>query len=150
LDHKAKECVDFTIGPIPLSIVGWILDENDPETAAAKKLIKGLHSIRIRNYEFESENAYSKDDIEAVRAQLNAPGWSRLIQVRDRDAKEDIDVFIAYEHDKIVGLAIVATEPREFSIINIVGEIDLDQLATLQKHISLPDSAASRFAMRGR
>jgi hypothetical protein len=69
--------------------------------------------------------------------------------VRDKDKHEDVDVYIAYDRDKVVGLAIVASEPREFSIVNIVGAVEFEDVATLQKHLALPKNGATRFAMRG-
>jgi hypothetical protein len=151
LNSKATEVVDMTFGPFLLSIAGWALEhdeDDDPDTVAVKHLVKGLKSVQIRSYQFATENAYSKADIDSVRAQLKRPGWSQLMQVRDKAAREDVDVYVAYDRDKIVGLAIIASQPKEFSILNIAGELELEHVATLQKHLSLPETGATRYAMR--
>ena len=151
LKGKATEVVDMDFGPMLLKFARWALEhveDDDPDSAAVKQLVMGLKAVQIRSYEFAADNAYSKADIDSVRKQLTRPGWSQLIQVRDKVAKEDVDVYAAFDHGKIVGLAIVASEPREFSILNIVGNVDLEHVAILQRKLSFPETGATRFAMR--
>jgi hypothetical protein len=38
------------------------------------------------------------------------------------------------EKERITGLAIVASEPREFTIVNAVGSLDLAQVDKLRRH----------------
>src|SRR5688500_10946366 len=50
-DHlraKATDSVDITLGAWPLRVVGFFMDENDPEEAELKTLFRGLSSIRVR------------------------------------------------------------------------------------------------------
>jgi len=77
-------------------------------------------------------------DKDAVRRQLETPGWSQLVKVRNRNSHEDVDVYMYIENDHTRGLAIVASEPREFTIVNIVGSINLEDLPKLQKQFHLP------------
>ena len=48
----------------------------------------------------------------------------------------NVDVFVLIDGDKAQGLAIIASEPREFTIVNIVGNIDLEQLRDRRKETS--------------
>ncbi len=50
----------------------------------------------------------------------------------------DVDVFVLIDGDKAQGLSIIASQPREFTIVNIVGSIDLEQLHDL-KNFGVPD-----------
>lgn len=138
LQQKATEVVDITIGSLPLGIASWLMDEDDPESAEMKKLIMGLKSVRVRSYQFDSDFAYSKADVDAVRSQLSGKGWTQLLQVRNRKLAEDVDIYMAVDNDKVAGFAIVASEPREFTILNIVGSIEFEQIAKLQKQFDLP------------
>ena len=62
----------------------------------------------------------------------------RVVQVRKRGEKDqEVDIYMALEADKAKGFAIVASEPRKFTILNIVGSIDLEQIASLQRHVDL-------------
>jgi len=149
LERKSIESVDITIGAFPLHLIGRVLDSSDdPDSVAVRKLVKGIKTIIVRSYKFDADNVYSKADVDSVRSQLSGPGWSQLAKVRDKKDNQDVDVFVAYDHDKVVGLAIVASHPREFSIVNIIGEVDLEQVATLEKQFGLPRTAASRAAER--
>ena len=42
----------------------------------------------------------------------------------------------AMDHDKVTGLTIIASEAREFTVVNVVGEIDVKQIALLDKGAS--------------
>ena len=139
LQSKATEVVDVTLGAWPLALASKFMEADDAESVEVKKLISGIKSIVVRSYEFDSDFAYSKEDVAAVRAQLAAPAWTQLAQVRKRgkDQEVDLDVYIALDADQAKGFAIVASEPRKFTILNIVGTINLDQVAKLQHHMDL-------------
>ena len=98
-------------------------------------LLQDIKSVRVRNFTFDTDDAYSQADIDSVRKQLQGPGWSALATVHRREPREDVDVYVCLEDDKIKGLAVIASEPREFTIVNIVGSIDLDKIAQLEGRI---------------
>ena len=138
LQSKATEVVDITLGTWPLTLASKFMEADDAESVEVKKLIAGIKSIAVRSYEFDSDFAYSKDDVDAVRAQLATPVWSHLVQVRKRGkTDQEVDVYVALDADQAKGFAIVASEPRKFTILNIVGSIGLDQIAKLQRHVDL-------------
>jgi len=91
------------------------------------------------NFTFDSDDAYSRSDIDSVRKQLQGPGWSALVQVHKREPREDVDVYVCLEDEKVKGLAVIASEPREFTIVNIVGSIDLDKIAQLEGQFGIPE-----------
>jgi len=47
-------------------------------------IIKGLRGIYVRSYTFDKDSAYQQTDIDAVRVQLSAPGWNRLVETHSR------------------------------------------------------------------
>jgi len=73
-----------------------------------------------------------------VRKQLAGPGWSPLAQVHRRESQEHVDVFLNMSGDKILGIAVIASEPRSFTIVNVVGNIDVDKLAKLEGEFGIP------------
>jgi hypothetical protein len=137
LQSKASEVVDITLGTWPLALASKLMDADDPADAEMKKVISGIESIAVRSYEFDSDFVYSKEDVDAVRKQLSAPGWTQLAQVRKRDKAQEVDVYVALTDEQAKGFAIVASEPRKFTILNVVGSIDLEQLAKLHHHMDL-------------
>lgn len=133
LQHKAVDSVNIDFGSLMLHLAAHFMDENDPDVAQVKKTLLSLKSVQVRSFRFDSDFAYSKSDIDSIRSQLSEPGWSRLVQVRDRKENQDVDIYLAVDKHIINGIAIITSEPREFSIVNVVGKVDMDQIAQLQR-----------------
>jgi hypothetical protein len=138
LAQKATDSVTITLDPALLSMASRFLDASDPQDAATQEVIKGLRGIYVRSYTFDKDAAYSQADIDAVRAQLSAPGWNRLVQTHSRKTRADVDIYIMVDNNQAVGLALIASEPRQFTIVNIVGAIDLDKLHKLEGQFGVP------------
>ena len=150
LAQKATDSVTITLDPALLSMASRFLDVSDPQDAATQEVIKGLRGIYVRSYTFDKESAYNQTDIDAVRAQLSAPGWNRLVQTHSAKTRADVDIYIMVDKNQAVGLALIASEPRQFTIVNIVGAIDLDKLHKLEGQFGVPrlDLNASKSAAK--
>jgi hypothetical protein len=138
LQKKAAESVTITLDPALLSMATRFLGGDDPKDVATKEILKGLQGIYIRSYTFNEDFAYRQSDIDAVRTQLTAPGWNRLMQTHSQKTRADVDIYIMQVKNQAVGLALIASEPRQFTIVNIVGSIDLDKLHKLQGQFGVP------------
>jgi hypothetical protein len=138
LADKASESVTITLDSTLLGMAAKFLDPNSPEDAAAKEVLAGLQGIYVKSYTFDDDFAYPTADVDRVRKQLSAPGWSRLVEVRSRKEQANVDIYISVAGSKALGLAIIATEPREFTIVNIVGSVDLDKLHKLEGKFGVP------------
>ncbi|HEU4781049.1 MAG TPA: DUF4252 domain-containing protein [Steroidobacteraceae bacterium] len=138
---KATDSVDVTLDGFLMRVAKKFAaaDAADGAHDEALTLLQDIKSVRVRNFTFDSDDAYSKADIDSVRKQLQAPGWSALVQVRKRDPREDVDVYVCLDDDKVKGLAVIASEPREFTIVNIVGSIDLDKITQLEGQFGIPE-----------
>lgn len=138
LRQVATESVNVSIGAWPLGLAAGLADsDNEPDAAEFGELLHGLKGIYIRSYEFASDNMYPNADVEAVRAQLSAPEWSPVAQVRSAREGEKVDISLCMSGEKISGLALVASSPRTFTIINVVGAIDLQKLATIERRFGV-------------
>jgi hypothetical protein len=93
----------------------------------------------VRSFKFDTDFAYPKADIEGVRRQLAAPGWSRMVETHSNKENTDVDVYMLVDGGRVQGLAVIASEPREFTIVNIVGNIDLEQLHDLEGNFGVPN-----------
>jgi hypothetical protein len=137
LRDKAVETVDVTLDGFLLRVAKKFALQ-DGHSDEALTILQDIDSLRVRSFDFDHEDAYSSSDVEAVRRQLSGPGWSALAQVHRRDPKSDVDVFLNTDGSQVLGLAVVASEPRSFTIVNIVGRIDLDKLAKLEGQFGIP------------
>jgi hypothetical protein len=135
---KASNAVDLSLSGATLKFAAKFLDSRDPEEAGVKKLIEGLQGIYIKHFEFKSGNAWTQADLDPIRNQLHAPDWERIVGVKDSDSGETSEVYLHVEGDKNTGVAVLVAAPRELTVINIVGPIDLDQLAELGGHFDIP------------
>lgn len=141
LDHlaqKASNTVDVSLNKDMLQFAGKFLSSKEPDEAKAKALIGGLEGIYIKSFEFEKDGAWSQSDLENVRNQLKAPEWGRIVGVRSSQDQENVEVYVRTESGKVTGVAVLATDPREFTVANIVGTISLDSLADLGGQFGLP------------
>ena len=132
LAAAASETVDVSLDSGLLALAARFMDEGDGDDAAVKSMLSGLKGVYVRSYEFGADGAFGPADVEMIRRQLSAPGWSRMAGVRSKKENSDVDVYLWVDGSKIGGLGILATEPRRFTVVNIVGTIDLDQLRRLE------------------
>lgn len=140
LQKAAKESVDISLGSLPFHLASEFADSD--VDADAKDLLKSVKGVYVRSYQFDSDFAYPRAKIEEVRAQLSREGWSPLVQVKEKEQR-NVDISVALDGDQVRGVAIVATEPREFTIVNIVGAVDVKRLGQLQNQLGLPKIAAA-------
>ena len=137
LENQATESTVVTLGPWLLHFASHFASNRDPDSAATKRLLATIKSLTIHSYEFDRDNVYSQTDVEAVRSQLTAPNWTRLAQVRSK-LRDNVDVYVSMEGEQTTGLAIISSEPRELTIVNIVGPINPEDWQQLSEHLNLP------------
>jgi hypothetical protein len=53
-------------------------------------------------------------------------------------------MYVLIENNVTKGFALIASQPREFTIINIVGSISVDDLPKLESQLHLPKMADVR------
>ncbi len=138
LARNASSSVNISLGPWLLHMAGSFVDDKDEDAADAKKLLEGIDSVQVRSYEFSSDSAYSPADIETVRRQLEAPGWTPLLHSQDQQKGEMVDIYVMMDKDQTKGFALIASEPREVTIVNITGSIKLASLPAVERQLHLP------------
>jgi uncharacterized protein DUF4252 len=144
LRAKANDSVNITIGGPLLRLVSRFAanhEDADQEEQAALSILNDVSSIQVRNFSFDEEDAYSMADVDSVRKQLDGPCWNHLVQQQKRASREATDVFMCLEDGKVMGIAVIASEPREFTIVNVIGNIDIDKLSKLEGQFGIPKMA---------
>lgn len=139
LESKANEVIEVNIDGKLLGLAKRVLVKvNDKDARKVGEAIKGLEGIYVRVFNFEKENEYNISDIDAVRAQLQSPGWERLANVRSKKKNQKIDVYTMFSGDKMSGVAVVLSEDKSIALINVIGPIDIDLLAEMSGKLSIP------------
>ncbi|MGH8294622.1 MAG: DUF4252 domain-containing protein [Steroidobacteraceae bacterium] len=139
LAKRATKSVDITLDPSLLRLASGVIDDNSGANGAAvNDLIKGLRGIYVRSYTFDKPGEYSKADVRAIRSQLLAPGWQPIVSTHDVKQGSHVDIYVQRSDNRTEGIAIIAAEPLQLTIVNIVGSIDLAKLARLQGQFGVP------------
>jgi len=138
LAAKASETVDVNIDESLMALATKFLSSKDEDERKVKELVSGLKGIYVKSFEFENEGQYTEADLESIRSQLRSPGWSRIVHAR---SKKDgsIEVYVMHTGGQVSGLAVLATELKEITVINIVGPVDLEKLTQLEGEFGIPD-----------
>lgn len=136
LADRADEVVDVTLDASMLRLAAKFLTGNDPEEREVREMISGLDGIYVRSYEFSKDGEYDRSLHERVMSQLG-PSWKPLVTVRSK-TKENVNIMADVRGDRIMGLVIIAAEPRELTLVNIVGNIDIDRLSRLEGEFGIP------------
>lgn len=150
LAPKAEEAVNIEIDGFLIKFAGSILSDKDEEERAVKELVEGLRGVYVRSYEFKSDGQFSEGDVAQLREQLRAPGWSRVLDVKSRGLDfGDAEIYVATAGGRVEGFALLVVEPRELTVVNIVGSVDLDKLRQLGDRLNLPRVRVKRKKAAG-
>lgn len=138
LSERASNVVDVNLdGPL-LSLAARFLSDKDPDEAKVRKLVSGLKSVMVKSFEFDRRGEYDDKDLDDLRAQLKGPGWSRIVGVRSKRDGENAEVFLKYDGTQVNGIAIIAADPKELTIVNVIGNINPDEIRDLSGHFGIP------------
>ncbi len=130
LAAKAKEKVSVSLDGNMLQFAGNFLSGKNSDEAKIKQLTGNLKGLYVRSFEFSKEGEYTDEDLAPVRSQLtSARGWSKIVDVAETG--EHTEVYARKEGEKMVGMAVIAGEKTELTVVYIDGPIDLKQLTEL-------------------
>jgi hypothetical protein len=139
LSSKAAEVTDVTLDGDMLQMAAkFTAHDNDKDAREVSDLIKGLAGIYVKSFEFDKPNQYTQADVDAIRSQLAAPGWNKIVESSSKHDGETNEIYLMKKDGKIAGIAILVAEPRELTVVNIVGPIDMDKLGELGGKFGVP------------
>ena len=140
LAPKASKTVEVNLDGNMLSFVRNFLSDSKKDEAEAKRIIGKLKGIYVRQLEFDKEGEYNEADIEQLRKQVSGTGWQKMVDVREKGKHGDnAGVYIRTDGKEMSGLVVLAFEPKEVTIVNIVGVIDPAELRALGGKAGIPN-----------
>jgi hypothetical protein len=125
LSAKAKQVANVDLDSEKLKLASGLIASDDN----AKNVISQMKGVFVRNFTFEAPGAYTQADLDPVRAQLTGPAWNRIVHVKGTD--ETVEVWFHSDAGKLGGMTVLAGKPKELTVVNIVGPLDLASLAKL-------------------
>ncbi|MGA2907989.1 MAG: DUF4252 domain-containing protein [Terracidiphilus sp.] len=133
LGTRAANVTEVTLGKGMLDFAAKFMDKNDKDQAAVKQLIEGLDGIYVRDYEFDKEGQYSMDELQQLRQAFATPEWTPMVHEREsKGGGESTDVMMKMVNGEPQGIFVLDAEPKELTIVLILGPIRMDQLSELQ------------------
>jgi hypothetical protein len=131
LAARASNVTEVTLGKNMLGFAAKFMNGKDQDQAATRRLIEGLDGIYVRDYEFDKEGQYSMVDIEKLRQYFETGDWTPIVRERDKKSGETTDVMMKMVNGETHGMFVLDAEPKEMSIVLILGPVKMDDLGKL-------------------
>jgi hypothetical protein len=132
LAARASDVTEVTLGKNMLAFAAKIMNGKDEDDAATRRLIEGLEGIYVREYEFDKEGQFSPADVDQLRKYFETSEWSPIVKERERKSGESTDVMVKLVNGESHGMFILSVEPKELTIVLILGPIHMDDLSKLK------------------
>jgi hypothetical protein len=132
LAARATNVTEVTLGKNMLAFAAKFMNGKDEDEAATRKLIEGLEGIYVREYEFDKEGQFSMEEIEQLRKYFETSEWSSLVRERERKTGESTDVMVKLVNGETRGMFILIVEPKELTIVLILGPVRMEDLGKLK------------------
>jgi hypothetical protein len=142
LAAKAEKIVDVSLPDALLRLIPIEkIHSTDVDVKDLKAIVAGLRGVYVKDFEFTAPGAWTQADIEPIRAQLRAPGWTRFVNVVDKREGRNVEVYLmtAPQGARVEGLAVLALEPKQLTVVNIIGIIDIEKLSKLEGQFGIPE-----------
>jgi hypothetical protein len=132
LAARASNVTEVTLGKNMLGFAAKFMNGKDQDEAATRHLIENLDGIYVRDYEFDKEGQYSVDEIEKLRQYFETAEWTPIVRARERRTGETTDVMVKMVNGETHGMFILNAEPKELSIVLILGPVRMEDLGKLR------------------
>ncbi len=139
LTALASDTTDLSLDSDMLQMAANFTSKGGEDTRKATEMLRGLKGVYVKSFEFDKPNQYSPADVEAIRSQLAGPGWKKIVSNHSKTETNEIYIMKDSTNNKVLGMAILTAEPQELTVVNIVGQIDMDKLGELSGRFGVPD-----------
>jgi hypothetical protein len=131
LAARASDLTEVTLNKNMLGFASKFMGK-DHDDEATRQLIENLDGIYVREYEFDKDGQYSMDQVEQLRKSFQTPEWSPIIREREIKSGESTEVYVKMINGESRGMFILSAEPRELTIVLILGPIRMQDLGRLR------------------
>jgi hypothetical protein len=132
LAARASDVTEVTLGKSMLAFAAKFMNGKDQDEVATRQLIEGLDGIYVRDYEFDKEGEFSAEQVEQLRKYFETSEWSPIVRERERKTGESTDVMVKLVNGETRGMFILDVEPKELTIVLILGPIRMEDLHKLK------------------
>jgi len=123
--------VEINLSPGLLKFAATCVAKQEPQASA---LLGNLKHVRVNVVELSDRNReQTLERVKAVRQELATQGWTPMVNVREQPKGDDVQIFAKMRGDEAIeGLVVTVIDSNhEVVLVNIVGDIKAEQIATL-------------------
>jgi hypothetical protein len=136
LFNEIESSMEFHIGESLLRLVANAAEYESKELASVLRKLK-----LIRSYTFDLSGR-PQNEAEMYTEQFNrkllGDRWDIVFRTREKDTSANI--YIKEVDEKVAGLTLLSIEKdHKITVVNIVGEVNLDELSSLAQRFGFPD-----------
>jgi len=118
--------------------------DDDKDDKDVKQMIQNLKGVYVREYEFDKDHSYTGAELEGLRKYFESSDWSPMVHERTKGAAEGTDVYVKLVNGQMQGLFVLDAEPKELSLVLILGPIDIDKIGKLGGAFGIPKDAMKK------
>ncbi|HUN26309.1 MAG TPA: DUF4252 domain-containing protein [Steroidobacteraceae bacterium] len=139
LDRLAKRAIDSVVVSLDGNMLrmGKQFMQSDGD-AQASAVAEGLQGVYVRSFKFAHDHEYSASDVSLIVQQLSGAGWVPMISVHKTSTDENVEICVHRDNHRVQGMVIFVAKPRELTLVNLVGNIDLTKLGELRGQFGVP------------
>jgi hypothetical protein len=138
--------VEVNLSPGLLKFAATCVAKQEPQAA---ELLSNLRHVRVNVVELSDRNREETlERVKAVRQELETQGWTPMVNVREQPKGDDVQIFAKMRGEEAIeGLVVtVISGNREVVLVNIVGDIKAEQIATLAERFNIDPLKKAEFA----
>jgi hypothetical protein len=135
---KADEVVEVNLEGRSLEQGSKLLAIRRGVSSSVKGLLNGLKGIYRRTYRFGRDKPYEDAELQELHQKMASGGWAALIDVKDHNKREAVTVYSYADGERVGGVTVVSSGPSEVTVVNIVGDVDLEALSELGEQFGVP------------
>lgn len=136
--NRTKVTLDADMLRLAAAFLGGDKSDDHPDSKQLKSLVSGLKGVYVRTYEFDRVGKYSDADLEPLRSYLKQQQWNRIVESQEGDDASEVYVQ-GQAGDRFGGVAVVATGPKELTVVYISGSMTLSDLEKLGGSMGIPE-----------
>ena len=125
--------VMINLGTSLLALVGSMKHE-DP---MAEKTLKSLQSVRVHVYDTAGDTRPAAERMQQVNQKMVGLDWEQVVRVRE--PKDQVDIYIKHNKERIQGLVVMALDGEEAVFVNVLGDIDPRDVGDVVAQIDMVD-----------
>lgn len=139
LKSQADEVVEVNLDGKALEQGSKLLAVRSGISNSFKSVLGSIKGIYRFTYRFALGNPYEIDAMENLHRQMTDSGWAPMIDVQNRKESTGLTVYsYTSEDDSPNGITVISNDPSEITVLNLVGDVDLEALARVGEALGMP------------